>query len=65
MNTQPRVKELQTAQGCRIVETGYRFELRDRYIAQSILTGLVDKPDVPTLEQAHDIIAWAQGGRVR
>ena len=32
---------------------------RDRYIAQSILTGIVDKPDAPTVEQARDIIAWA------
>ena len=32
---------------------------RDRYIAQSILTGVVDKPELPTVEQARDIIAWA------
>ena len=32
---------------------------RDRYIAQSILTGIVEKPDAPTVEQARDIIAWA------
>ena len=32
---------------------------RDRYIAQSILTSVIDKPDVPTIEEARDIIAWA------
>ena len=31
----------------------------ERYIAQSILTGLVEKPDPPSIEQAHDIIRWA------
>ena len=32
---------------------------RERYIAQSILTSVIDKPDVPTIEEARDIIAWA------
>lgn len=32
---------------------------RIRYTAQSILTGLLTKPDLPTLEQARDIVAWA------
>ena len=32
---------------------------RDRYIAQSILTSVLDTPYVPTIEEARDIIAWA------
>lgn len=73
MNTQATTMELHTPHGrdgFRILAGGSRlfrisgdfFQTRDRYIAQSILTGLVDKPDTPTLEQARDIILWAQRG---
>lgn len=32
---------------------------RDIYIAQSLLVGVVEKPEPPTIEEAHDIISWA------
>jgi hypothetical protein len=28
-------------------------------MAQSILQGIVDKPEVPTPQEARDILAWA------
>ena len=37
-------------------------ENRDRYMAQSILTGVVHNPEVPSIDEARDILAWA--GRV-
>lgn len=30
-----------------------------RYQAQSVLVGLVDNPEPPTIEQARDVLAWA------
>lgn len=59
MNFQPQpVHVPQPARG-RIEWSGLSGELRIRYIAQSILTGILDKPEVPTLQEARDIISWA------
>ena len=41
----------------------HRAQLRIRYIAQSILTGVIDNPELPTYTQACDIIAWADEAR--
>lgn len=35
---------------------------RTRYMAQSILTCLIDKPELPSYEEARDIVAWAERG---
>jgi hypothetical protein len=43
----------------RVVFSGQSGETRQRYIAQSILYGIVDNPEPPSLEEARDIIAWA------
>ncbi len=37
------------------------FETRFRYMAQSILHGLVDDPLPSTIQEAVDIIRWHQG----
>ena len=39
----------------RVLKHGNRI----RYLAQSILTGIISRPDVPTIDQARDILAWA------
>ena len=38
---------------------------RIRYQAQSTLTGLITQPELPTLEQARDITAWANRTRTK
>ena len=57
MNLEPML-HLPTMQH-RMVFTGSNSENRLRYIAQSILQGVVDKPELPTSQEARDIIAWA------
>jgi len=44
----------------RVIFSGESGETRQRYIAQSILCGIVDAPEPPSLEEARDIIAWAK-----
>jgi hypothetical protein len=39
------------------------LETWKRYQAQSILVGEVDKPEVPTLSQAEDILLWSAKAR--
>ena len=38
---------------------------RDRYIAQSILSYVVDQPPLPSAGEAVDIIKWASGSIVK
>lgn len=40
------------------------LENRDRYIAQSILTCIIDQPPLPSAGEAVDIINWAAQRRV-
>lgn len=35
------------------------YDNRERYIAQSILTGILDESYTPTTQEARDVIAWA------
>ncbi len=39
--------------------TGGAFDNRERYIAQSILTCILDDHYIPTTDEARDIIIWA------
>lgn len=41
------------------------FDNRDRYVAQSILCGIIDKPELPSAEEAADIIQWASKAKVQ
>lgn len=60
MNTEPQVCEIpQPARG-KVIYSGLSGETRLRYIAHSILHGVVDQPEVPTLNEARDIISWAK-----
>lgn len=36
-----------------------------RYQAQSVLTGIVKNPELPSLEEARDILSWAAKARAR
>lgn len=40
------------------------LENRDRYLAQSILSYVVDQPELPSAGEAVDILKWAAGSRV-
>lgn len=59
LDTQEAITVVQPTPQARTVY-GEWFDNRARYIAQSILTGIIDKPELPTLDEARDIIAWAE-----